>query len=597
MISRLMGTLLCCGALGACHDVSSDAPPGADAPNASLVARFGDLAISTADVDRRILALPPAERPKPGQDLDAWYEEQIRQLVVERKLRADAGDLAGDEAFAAAARDAEKQLAAQLCLTELRPDVDSVTEEDLRAAYEQRSDEFAVPEGRYVFQLYLRYGPDRPPSAARPEIESLRDRVLAGESFQQLAAAHSDSESRHSRGALGWVRPGQLAAGFENVIFRLDEGVPSEPVATRDGLHLFFVDQVIPAHQATFEEVRQNLATRLVIERREAALAEIEATLDPLPAPAGGATVILDRAGLSALAESGDLDAVVLRTGDVELTLADLRRQVRQMLTRQDARRADSPRPTMELAWRLLDSLRRREVLYHHCRSHDKIPGDELESRLDAWRRQALLNLERQRRMIEFAKRDDRRLRLFYDSNVGRFSKAPSWHLRRLAVPLGDDGREVMARLEDAASETGASLDDLAAELGGEIEDLGFRSLAELRLVEPKLPPLVAPLATGQLSPPYRAASTLEMVEVVARQGGEPLPFDAVRDRVAAVYVEQYTREVYREMADEILQTAELRILPAGLAALRSASLARANEASPPDDVTVEQLEALLNEL
>ena len=587
---------LCLGTLLACEERSSGAPPEADSSGASLVARFGELEISAADVDTRILALPPAERPKPGQDLDTWYEEQIRELVVERRLRAEAVDLAEDESFLAAAREAERELAVQLCLDELRPATGSLTDEALLAAYDERFDDFAVPERRDVYHLFLRSGASRPRGAARADIESLRDQVLRGESFQRLAAVHSDSESRHRQGALGWVIPGQLPAGFDDVIFQLDEGVPSEPVATRDGLHLFYVDQVLPARQATFEEVRPGLAARLAAERREAALDELEAKADLPPSLPGLATVVLDRAGFSAVAEGGDPDAIVLRLGGTELTLADLRRRVQHAAARQTRGDAADRRPTRDLAWRVLESLRRRELVYHHCRTIDGVPVAELETRLDAWRQEALLNLQRRRRMVEVAGRDEARLRLFYDSNAGRFSRPPRWHLRRLKVPLGDDAGAVMARLEDAASRGGSSLEDLAAELGGEIEDLGARSLDELSRLEPKLPPLVAPLAAGETSPPYRTASALEMVESVARQEAEPLSFADVHERVAAAYVEQYTREAYREMADEILRTAELQLFPEGFAALRAAGLRGADQALVQADVSVEQLEELLNE-
>ncbi len=77
---------------------------------------------------------------------------------------------------------------------------------------------------------------------------------------------------------------------------------------------------------------------------------------------------------------------------------------------------------------------------------------------------------------------------------------------------------------------------------------------------------------------------------MVARRDAEPLPFEEVRERVAAAYVRQYTHEVYGALTAEILQSAELQILPEGLAALRDAGL-------PQPDVSVQQLEELLEEL
>lgn len=595
MAARLATAAFSLGVLAAaCHDGGAATRPADDGveeqgvaeAGSQAVAWFGDLEITVADVDARILALPPAERLKPGQEPEAWYEEQVREVAVERRLLAEATDsrLAEDEAFLAATNEAEKRLVLQLCLAELRPQAGEVTPEALQAAYEERLETFSGEERRNVYHLFLRRRPDVPPGEARHAAEALRDRVLGGESFQRLATETSDSETRHNEGALGWMTRGQLPAGFEEVIFRLEEGVPSDPVATRDGFHLFYVDHILPARRLSFDEARPFLVPQLLAERREAALAEIEAETEP---PAG--SLVLDRAGFDAVLKAGDPEAVVLRLGSTELTLAGLRHQLRQSLARREGNA--EPGPPADRAWHLLAQLRRRELVYDHCQAKGKVPEAELEAKLADWRRDALVAFQRQRRLLEVAGRDEERLRRYYESNVGDFSKPPQWRLRRLRIPLGDGARAAMARLESAAaSRPSPRLEELRAELGGEIEDLEWKSFPELTALEPKMAPLVAPLEAGELSPPYRAESTIEIVETRERREAEPLPFEEVRERIAAAYVRQYTRDVYRELAGEILQTAELRILPDGLAALRDASL-------PAPEVSVEELEALLDEL
>ena len=201
--------------------------------------------------------------------------------------------------------------------------------------------------------------------------------------------------------------------------------------------------------------------------------------------------------------------------------------------------------PTLELAWQLLDQQRRREEIYEHCRSADQIPADQVAKRLETWRAKALTDAERHRRLVALAKQDENRLRLYYESNIGDFSKAPTWTIRLLRVPIGDQPVREMTRLETAAATQGADLDSLQAELGGEIEDLGARTLPELGRMQPKLPKLLAPLEAGQLAAPYRTDKGLEIAEVTARAEAKPLPFEEVRDRVAVRYVNQYTKELY----------------------------------------------------
>jgi hypothetical protein len=130
----------------------------------------------------------------------------------------------------------------------------------------------------------------------------------------------------------------------------------------------------------------------------------------------------------------------------------------------------------------------------------------------------------------------------------------------------------------------------LRSEFGGEIDDLGLRSFAELQRIEPKLPSLVSGRLAGALSAPYRGAATLDIAEVVERRDSEAIPLAEIRERVALAYVEQYTQEVYEELAAEILAGTDLRFEPEGLARLRRPGLMQ-------PDVSVEELESLLEEI
>lgn len=550
------------------------------------VAFLGDRAIKATEVDARILALPAAERPKPGEDLDAWYQAQIRQLAVDLLLRDEATSygLRQDQAFKGARQEIEKQLAVQLCFSALRPDVEALTEADLRAAYEAKAESLKIPERRSTFHIFLRRSAETDGKKLRARAEALRDRVLRGESFQRVAAAESDSESRHKDGEIAWVSPGQLPAGFEKVIFALEEGVPSEPVETHDGVQLFYVDQILPARQPSVEDIRAVLREKLVAERQQKALEEVEAGIAPEPG-----SLILDRKSFTELAAQSDPEVVVFRSGDKEIKLSDLRRQLRQNAARpQAAERMNLP-PVLQ-AWQLLEVLRRREQLYEHCEKTGKIPAAELAQQMRQWDEKALLSMQRQRRLLELAKSDEARLRFYYESNGDRFTKPIEWHLKRLRLPLGDKSAANIARLEGAARKQDQSLETLQQELGGEIDDLGSRNLAELRQMEPKLPPLLAPLQVGQLSAPYRAPKYLEIVQLEARTEPEKLDFEKVKDQAAALYLEQYTRELYQELESQLLAGDKLRILPEALAALREAGL-------PQPDVSPEQLEKLLEEL
>lgn len=103
---------------------------------------------------------------------------------------------------------------------------------------------------------------------ARRRLESLRRRIQAGESFEELARSNSDDGGSASQGGdLGWVNPGTMVPRFEQAMSRLDEGQISQPFETRYGWHIV---QVLERreHDST-DDVQRNQAANQIRQRKE----------------------------------------------------------------------------------------------------------------------------------------------------------------------------------------------------------------------------------------------------------------------------------------------------------------------------------------
>ncbi|HKK05999.1 MAG: peptidylprolyl isomerase [Gammaproteobacteria bacterium] len=74
---------------------------------------------------------------------------------------------------------------------------------------------------------------------ARQRLERLRQRILNGADFGQLARANSDDKvSAANGGSLGWLNPGDVVPRFEEVMNGLKPGEISQPFRTRFGWHI-----------------------------------------------------------------------------------------------------------------------------------------------------------------------------------------------------------------------------------------------------------------------------------------------------------------------------------------------------------------------
>ncbi len=80
-------------------------------------------------------------------------------------------------------------------------------------------------------------------SQASKKLFNIRQRIIGGEDFDQLARIFSDdSVSAAAGGSLGWVSPGEMVRPFEDAFEKLPLGEISQPVATQFGVHIMVVE-------------------------------------------------------------------------------------------------------------------------------------------------------------------------------------------------------------------------------------------------------------------------------------------------------------------------------------------------------------------
>ncbi|MFA5913946.1 MAG: peptidylprolyl isomerase, partial [Burkholderiales bacterium] len=95
---------------------------------------------------------------------------------------------------------------------------------------------------------------------AKRKLNNLRERILAGADFGELAKLNSDDSSSSKGGDLGWVYPGDTVPEFEHVMNSLKVGQVSEPFASPFGWHLV---QVLGRREAAVSGERKRQEARL----------------------------------------------------------------------------------------------------------------------------------------------------------------------------------------------------------------------------------------------------------------------------------------------------------------------------------------------
>jgi peptidyl-prolyl cis-trans isomerase SurA len=81
-------------------------------------------------------------------------------------------------------------------------------------------------------------------AAAEEKIQSLHDRLMAGEDFTELAITSSDGQNALEGGRLGWRKGAQLPDVFFDVVRDMNPGDISPPVRSPSGLHVLRLNDV-----------------------------------------------------------------------------------------------------------------------------------------------------------------------------------------------------------------------------------------------------------------------------------------------------------------------------------------------------------------
>ncbi len=140
-----------------------------------------------------------------------------------------------------------------------------VDEAKLMSAYQEAvaQGRFASEEIRNASHILLKVPADATDEVVaekRTEIEALRQRILDGESFAEVAKEASEDPGSASRGgALDNIQRGAMVKPFEDAVYAAEVNAVTEPVKTRFGFHLILVHKVLEPEVQSYAVVKSTL--------------------------------------------------------------------------------------------------------------------------------------------------------------------------------------------------------------------------------------------------------------------------------------------------------------------------------------------------
>lgn len=292
-----------------------------------------DFAFSSASIDQFILLAP--EFQVDGQFNADRFDQVIRQMgytrlqfrqMIEQEMRT--GQLRAGISGSAFVTEQEAQAFARLerqtrdfAMLTLEPDLTqvSVSDDDVKAYYDEHAAEFMTPEQvvveyieldknaffdqvevdeadlqdlyqaeianlaeqRRAAHILIEVSGDVSDEQAHLQAQKIVERLKAGEDFATLAKELSDDMgSAQQGGDLGFAAPGVYEPEFEEVLYALERDQVSEPLRSGYGWHVIKLLDVRPADIPSFaslkEKLTQNLKAQQVEQRFVEAVKDLE---------------------------------------------------------------------------------------------------------------------------------------------------------------------------------------------------------------------------------------------------------------------------------------------------------------------------------
>jgi peptidyl-prolyl cis-trans isomerase C len=200
-----------------------------------------------------------------------------KQVVVADKQVSDTLDRYVEQQFGAGGHDAfvqalgnvgtsesavrdeiRRQLTVSALMTQVVGTV-TVTDDDVKVAYEQRKSTLGTPEKRSLRNIVVK---------DQQAAQSVLDQLKAGTPIEQLAAADSlDASTKDKGGSIGAVGRTDLEQPVGDAAFGVPVGQPYGPVQGAHGWNVGRVDAITPFVPATFDQVSAGLRQALKVER------------------------------------------------------------------------------------------------------------------------------------------------------------------------------------------------------------------------------------------------------------------------------------------------------------------------------------------
>ena len=267
---KLMITALGLTALVACQNKTTSTDSSADKKEATVLATVNGSAITSADFDREVKALP--EYIRGMADTPQGKKELIDTLVMRELILQQAAKEGLDKGKEIEEKLAElkKRIVVDTYLKKKVETDAKISDEELKKFYDQNLEKFKSGEQVKASHILVKN---------EQEAKDILAQLKGGAAFEELAKSKSVDTSASKGGDLGWFGKGNMVPSFEKAAFALKEGELSGIVKSEFGFHIIKLTGKRPAGTRTFEEAKDQITAALMPSKQQQVFMQLKEDL------------------------------------------------------------------------------------------------------------------------------------------------------------------------------------------------------------------------------------------------------------------------------------------------------------------------------
>jgi peptidyl-prolyl cis-trans isomerase SurA len=147
----------------------------------------------------------------------------------------------------------------------------NIGNDEVKQYYDAHPQEFTRPEQVVLSEIFLSTEGKSPEEieSVQKKAEDLRNRVMKGDDFNEIAKRYSEGSTAKDGGDLGTFKQSELAPQLEEVVFKMEKGQITDVIQTKTGFEVLKVENHYQAGLQPQAKVENEIMNRLYMQKMQ----------------------------------------------------------------------------------------------------------------------------------------------------------------------------------------------------------------------------------------------------------------------------------------------------------------------------------------